>query len=190
MLFEENDCKLGIHVFPTSKSRISPRYPNCIQCGEVVVDWDRVRRRSPEDIDFVISELKKEKERYLVWTAEVDIKARNHAMRKGLHEFRNYTVKRLTQLIGRVFDLGDYIKRPYRDGYQTPYSGNLVYYGQHATACCCRPCVARWHGIPQGRDLAEDELEYLSELVIRYVEFKVPEIQENGLFIPPIRRKT
>lgn len=189
MLFDDNDCNQGKHTFPSSKSRHVPKYPSCIYCGQDVVNWNRVRSRNPEDIDFVLSELRKEKERAEAWSVDIDLKAKNHALRKGIKEFRIYAKKRLIQLVGRVYDLGDVIKRPYRDGYQTPYTGNLVYYAQHATACCCRPCISMWHGIPQGADLRDDEVDYLCSLIMCYVLYKLPEIQETGVHIPPIRKK-
>ena len=34
------------------------------------------------------------------------------------------------------------------DGKQTPMRGHPVFIAQHATACCCRGCLAKWHGIP------------------------------------------
>jgi hypothetical protein len=188
MLFEDDNCKKGRHTFISSKNKFAPRNPKCIYCDANVVDWERVRQRNINDIEFVISELNKSQERYEIWIVEVDIVAKNHALRKGKKELRNYVRKRLSQLIGYVYDTGDPIRRPYRDGYQTPYSGNIVYYAQHATACCCRPCVERWHGIPQGRDLADDELDYLRELTMSYIEQKLPELQEEGVHIPPIRK--
>ena len=39
------------------------------------------------------------------------------------------------------------------DGRQTPMRGHPVFIAQHATACCCRGCLAKWHGIPPGREL-------------------------------------
>lgn len=36
------------------------------------------------------------------------------------------------------------------DGRQTPMRGHPVFIAQHATACCCRGCLAKWHGIPPG----------------------------------------
>jgi hypothetical protein len=44
---------------------------------------------------------------------------------------------------------------PVNDGKQTPYRGHPVFVAQHATATCCRGCLAKWHGIPQGRPLDE-----------------------------------
>ena len=31
------------------------------------------------------------------------------------------------------------------DGKQTPYRGHPVFIAQHATATCCRGCLAKWH---------------------------------------------
>lgn len=39
------------------------------------------------------------------------------------------------------------------DGRQTPMRGHPVFIAQHATACCCRGCLAKWHAIPAGREL-------------------------------------
>jgi hypothetical protein len=44
-----------------------------------------------------------------------------------------------------------------------------------------------WHGIPQGQPLAEKELDYLSELVCLYIEDRIPDITDDGEYIPPIR---
>src|ERR1041385_4700313 len=49
---------------------------------------------------------------------------------------------------------------PYNDGKQPPYRGHPVFVAQHATATCCRSCLQRWHGIPKGRELTNDEQAY------------------------------
>lgn len=46
---------------------------------------------------------------------------------------------------------------PANDGKQTPMRGHPVFVAQHATASCCRSCLAKWHGIPTGRKLADAE---------------------------------
>lgn len=187
MLIKNEDCDRGLHVFQSSKAKSAPKFPRCIYCGAEAVDWERTRARNPEDIAFVISELQKSRERYDMWIAEIDLPARNHALRKGRLALRGYVRKRLFQMIGRVYDTGDTIMRPYRDGFQTPYAGNVVYYAQHAVACCCRPCTERWHGIPQGRDLTEEELDYLAQLVMVYIDTRLSELEELGVPIPPLR---
>ncbi|HDP4967334.1 TPA: DUF4186 domain-containing protein, partial [Escherichia coli] len=44
---------------------------------------------------------------------------------------------------------------PANDGKQTPMRGHPVFIAQHATATCCRCCLAKWHNIPQGVSLSE-----------------------------------
>lgn len=46
---------------------------------------------------------------------------------------------------------------PTNDGKQTPMRGHPVFIAQHATATCCRGCLAKWHGIPAGVALSEAE---------------------------------
>ena len=52
----------------------------------------------------------------------------------------------------------------------TPMRGHPVFVAQHATATCCRGCVAKWHHIPQGRELTDDELGYLVAVVMAWIE--------------------
>ena len=47
---------------------------------------------------------------------------------------------------------------PRNDGRQTPMRGHPVFIAQHATATCCRGCLAKWHGIPAGRPLSDAEI--------------------------------
>jgi hypothetical protein len=50
---------------------------------------------------------------------------------------------------------------PEKDGKQTPFRGHPVFVAQHATACCCRGCLEKWHRIPKGRSLNVDEQTYI-----------------------------
>ena len=38
---------------------------------------------------------------------------------------------------------------PPKDGHQTPWRGHPVFVAQHATATCCRKCLANWHHVPR-----------------------------------------
>ncbi|MEV7689730.1 DUF4186 domain-containing protein [Streptomyces bungoensis] len=59
---------------------------------------------------------------------------------------------------------------PAKDGRQTPYRGHPVFVAQHATATCCRGCLARRHGIPKGRELTRAELVYVVDVICRWIE--------------------
>ena len=50
---------------------------------------------------------------------------------------------------------------PTHDGKQTPFKGHPVFVAQHATACCCRGCLAKWHQIPKGKPLSDNEISYI-----------------------------
>lgn len=59
---------------------------------------------------------------------------------------------------------------PRNDGKQTPWRGHPVFTAQHATACCCRGCIAKWHHIPQGRALSDEEVDRLARLIMAWIE--------------------
>ena len=55
------------------------------------------------------------------------------------------------------------------DGKQTPYRGHPVFVAQHATACCCRGCLEKWHRIPPGRALTAEETAYVLAVLERWL---------------------
>lgn len=56
------------------------------------------------------------------------------------------------------------------DGKQTPMSGYPVFVAQHATATCCRGCLAKWHGIEKGRELTIKEQDYVVDVLMRWIQ--------------------
>ncbi|MCX7628065.1 MAG: DUF4186 domain-containing protein [Methylophilaceae bacterium] len=59
------------------------------------------------------------------------------------------------------------------DGRQTPYRGHPVFVAQHATACCCRRCLQKWHHIPTGRALTAVERAYLLRVLERWLRHEL-----------------
>jgi hypothetical protein len=55
------------------------------------------------------------------------------------------------------------------DGKQTPFRGHPVFIAQHATACCCRKCLEKWHRIPAGRELQSEEIDYMLAALERWL---------------------
>ena len=58
---------------------------------------------------------------------------------------------------------------PKNDGKQTPMRGHPVFIAQHATACCCRGCLAKWHGIPQGVLLSAEQQVYIVGMLMSWM---------------------
>ena len=62
---------------------------------------------------------------------------------------------------------------PVNDGKQTPMHGHPVFKAMHATACCCRGCLEKWHKIPKHRELTETEIEWIVDLLIAWLKIQV-----------------
>ena len=65
--------------------------------------------------------------------------------------------------------------QPARDGKQTPLRGHPVFTAQHATATCCRGCLATWHGIAAGRPLSAEEQAHAVTAIARWLEAQTRE---------------
>jgi hypothetical protein len=59
--------------------------------------------------------------------------------------------------------------QPRNDGKQTPMRGHPVFVAQHATACCCRGCLAKWHGIERGHELTHEEQAHVLAVLERWL---------------------
>lgn len=177
------NCAEGLHCFLRTKRQRAKVAPgSCYACGEHLVDMDRVHQRNLRDVQHTFEALKRELVRHHFWHIEIDQRALNHARRKGRTGIRVAAERRLLKSVGKPGN-------PY-DGRQTPYNDNVLYYAQHAVATCCRKCIDEWHGIPRDREITDDEISYLTELVCLYVDYRLPDLTEDGEYVPPIRRDT
>ena len=59
--------------------------------------------------------------------------------------------------------------QPANDGKQTPWKGHPVFVAQHATACCCRSCLSKWHGIAKGHELTDEERAHVLAALERWL---------------------
>lgn len=62
---------------------------------------------------------------------------------------------------------------PTNDGKQTPTKGHPVFTAQHATACCCRGCINKWHKFPKNVPLTQEQQEYLVEIIMEWLRRQV-----------------
>lgn len=59
------------------------------------------------------------------------------------------------------------------DGKQTPMRGHPVFIAQHATATCCRGCLYKWHHISQRKELTEQEIDYIIEVIMEWIRQEI-----------------
>lgn len=163
----------------TKKMKISNTKGTCRYCGIKLINWDRVHTRDLSDAKYTFEALKHEMWRHYYWHIEIDQKAVNHALRKGKIGMREAAYKRIRNSVGSA-------ELPF-DGRQTPKTGNALFYAQHAIACCCRKCIEEWHGIRIGTPLSEDQIRYFADLVMLYINERLPYLTEDGERIPPQR---
>ena len=94
--------------------------------------------------------------------------------RKGLpavlDHARRFVVERLAPAV------------PSNDGRQTPMRGHPVFVAQHATATCCRGCLARWHHVAKGKPLAEAEIKHVLSAIERWLRSQGVEEEPLPLF--------
>lgn len=167
------DCENGLHCYrATRRMRLEDRTGQCRTCGVQLVNWARIQRRDSRDAGYTFEMLRTEMIRHLFWHAPIDAKALAHATRKGRDGFDEAVARRLERAIGP--------EQPGFDGRQTPRTGNVIFYAQHATATCCRACFEEWHGIPRGTALSPSDLAYAADLVLRYIDERLPELPREG----------
>ncbi|MEI9941992.1 MAG: DUF4186 family protein [Pseudomonadota bacterium] len=176
-----SDCENDRHCFLQKTQKPRPHGGPCRHCGKALVDFAKVQSRSLADVESTFSALGSEWIRHEFWERPFDQRAINHAKRKGKRAMIDVeAAKRIRQSVGKP--------RHPREGKQTPYEGNVLFYAQHSVAACCRRCVEYWHGIPGGAPLSEESIQYLSALVVRYIEKRLPDLNDQPMKVPPIRR--
>lgn len=176
-----SDCGNGLHCFrATQKMKRNNQGGRCRKCGLELIDWNRIHKRDLSDVGNTFMALKKELVRHHFWHLEIDVKAINHAHRKGKSKLRDAVEQRIRKSVSSV--------APSFDGRQTPTDGNIIFYAQHATACCCRKCMEYWHNIPPGRALTGEEMAYFIELVWLYITDRLPSLPDEGEKVPPMRK--
>jgi len=93
--------------------------------------------------------------------------------RLGVREEAYLREHGMTEVIGHAREL---ITRrlapgqPPNDGKQTPFRGHPVFIAQHATATCCRSCLAKWHGIEAGKRLDDGERDHVVQAIERWLK--------------------
>lgn len=63
---------------------------------------------------------------------------------------------------------------PKNNGKQTPMRQvHPVFIAQHACGCCCRGCLFRIHKIPKGKELTDEEINYVVNVLLTWIKREV-----------------
>lgn len=89
-------------------------------------------------------------------------KDKSYIVSKGMATIRRHAIDFVTKRLAPAVIPND--------GKQTPLRGHPVFLAQHATGCCCRSCLSKWHHIPVGRQLTEEEQQYIVAVLMTWIE--------------------
>lgn len=89
-------------------------------------------------------------------------KDKSYIVAKGMATIRRHAIDFVTKRLAPAVIPND--------GKQTPLRGHPVFLAQHATGCCCRSCLSKWHHIPAGRQLTEEEQQYIMAVLMTWIE--------------------
>ncbi len=119
---------------------------------------DAIAYRLPERADL-FARLRRSEFRSRFHLSEKD---RAYVSEKGIAAIRGQAAEIVEKRLGA--------ENPENDGKQTPMRGHPVFVAQHATACCCRACLEKWHHIPAGKALTAAERDYVADVLTDWIE--------------------
>ena len=117
---------------------------------------------SPKTVDSALELLKRSSFRSKFKLTDRD---RQYIQDKGIETIKDHAFDFINSRIAPKF--------PKNDGKQTPMKGHPVFIAQHATATCCRGCLQKWHRIQKGRALSDNEVEFIVNLIMGWIEKQI-----------------
>lgn len=81
---------------------------------------------------------------------------------KGIDKIRNHAYDFVTKRLADTSNV--------TDGKQTPVKGHPVFIAQHATGTCCRGCLEKWHHISKNKNMTEDDIKYVVDIIMSWIE--------------------
>lgn len=115
-----------------------------------------------KQISLTLASVKRSKFRTKFKLTEKD---RQYIQEKGIDTIRQHAINFIKTRIAP--------HSPTNDGKQTPMRGHPAFIAQHATATCCRGCIQKWHGIQKGVELSDQEIQFLVELIMGWIEGQI-----------------
>ncbi len=115
-------------------------------------------------INKKLNELSKSKFRSNFYLSK---KMKEYVTDKGYKEISNHAYDFINKNIRPA--------NPKNDGKQTPMKNHPVFIAQHATGCCCRSCLYKWHHIEKGVELTDNQVNYLVMLIMKWIDNEMRE---------------
>lgn len=92
---------------------------------------------------------------------KLNLKDKEYIKEKGINKIKEHAYDFINKRLAP--------KEILNDGKQTPMRGHPVFIAQHATGTCCRGCLYKWHKIPEGRKLTDEEVDYVVNVIMKWI---------------------
>lgn len=115
-----------------------------------------------KDLNYLFENLSKSKFRSSFYLKKDMI---NYINEKGMDKIKSHAYDFVNLKLKPAF--------PKNDGRQTAMKGHPVFIAQHATATCCRGCLEKWHHISKGKELTDNEVNYIVKVIMIWIEKEV-----------------
>lgn len=123
-----------------------------------------------EKIKNILDRLSKSKFRSSFHLKDKDIL---YIENKGIDKIREHAYDFVTKRLADTSNV--------TDGKQTPMKGHPVFIAQHATGTCCRRCLEKWHHISKNKNMTEDDIKYVVDIIISWIEKEYNNYKKNHL---------
>lgn len=121
-----------------------------------------------QNIDKILLKLTTSKFRSSFHLKEKDL---IYIEQKGLQKIESHAYDFINKRLRDITNIND--------GKQTPMKGHPVFSAQHATATCCRGCLEKWHHIPKDRPLTDEEVKYIVNIIMAWINQNIPNKENN-----------
>lgn len=121
-----------------------------------------------QNIDKILLKLTTSKFRSSFHLKEKDL---IYIEQKGLQKIESHAYDFINKRLRDITNIND--------GKQTPMKGHPVFIAQHATATCCRGCLEKWHHIPKDRPLTDEEVKYIVNIIMAWINQNIPNNENN-----------
>ena len=123
-----------------------------------------------EKIKNIFDRLSKSKFRSSFYLKDKDIL---YIEDKGIDKIRNHAYDFVTKRLADTSNV--------TDGKQTPMKGHPVFIAQHATGTCCRRCLEKWHHIRKNKNMTDDDIKYVVDIIMSWIEKEYNNYKKNHL---------
>ncbi|MBQ4198288.1 MAG: DUF4186 domain-containing protein [Kiritimatiellae bacterium] len=115
-----------------------------------------------KDYSAAFARLKKSEFRSQFHLSKVD---RKYIAEKGMAKIRSHCADFIQTRLAP--------ENPPNDGKQTPMRGHPVFKAQHACACCCRSCLAKWWKVPRGVEISNERQRGIVDFLMAWIELEM-----------------